>query len=136
MSVHFRLLTVSLPVILVGDASVGKTHLLSRYVRNSLPKSPTGTIGIEFATHLVKLQDGASVKAQLWDTGASKVMCVIAYVYIFSWPRKISLNNCGTLQESSWSPFGLRCDKESIFPERRQSESFLSILRTTNDGFL
>ena len=32
-------------IVLVGDATVGKTHLLSRYIKGSLPKSPTATIG-------------------------------------------------------------------------------------------
>eukprot|EP00409_Alexandrium_fundyense_P004862 CAMPEP_0185903064 /NCGR_PEP_ID=MMETSP0196C-20130402/2286_1 /TAXON_ID=2932 /ORGANISM="Alexandrium fundyense, Strain CCMP1719" /LENGTH=49 /DNA_ID= /DNA_START= /DNA_END= /DNA_ORIENTATION= len=36
-------------VVLVGDATVGKTHLLSRYIKGTLPKAPTATIGVEFA---------------------------------------------------------------------------------------
>lgn len=56
-------------VILVGDATVGKTHLLSRYIRGTLPRSPQSTIGVEFATRTVPLQVGGTVKAQIWDTG-------------------------------------------------------------------
>ncbi|KFG43370.1 Rab11b [Toxoplasma gondii FOU] len=51
-------------VILVGDATVGKTHLLSRYIRGTLPKSPKATIGVEFATRTVPLAVGGTVKAQ------------------------------------------------------------------------
>lgn len=57
------------PVILVGDPSVGKTHLLSRYTRGTLPKTQATTIGVEFATHTVPLAVGGTVKAQIWDTG-------------------------------------------------------------------
>ena len=55
-------------VILVGDISVGKTCLLTRYVKDTVSKLTTPTIGVEFATTNVVMRDGATVKAQLWDT--------------------------------------------------------------------
>lgn len=59
-------------IIVVGDATVGKTHLLSRYIRGSLPKAPAATIGVEFATRIVPLQVGGTVKAQIWDTAGQE----------------------------------------------------------------
>jgi len=59
-------------VVLVGDATVGKTHLLSRYIKDTLPKAPTATIGVEFATKMVDLQHGGKVKAQIWDTAGQE----------------------------------------------------------------
>mmetsp|Transcript_19040 Transcript_19040/g.50105 ORF Transcript_19040/g.50105 Transcript_19040/m.50105 type:complete len:210 (+) Transcript_19040:97-726(+) len=59
-------------IVLVGDANVGKTHLLSRYTRGSLPKAPTATIGVEFATRTVPLAVGGTVKAQIWDTAGQE----------------------------------------------------------------
>lgn len=59
-------------VVLVGDAGVGKTHLLSRYIKGTLPKNPTATIGVEFATRTVPLQSGGTVKAQIWDTAGQE----------------------------------------------------------------
>ena len=50
-------------VILVGDTGVGKTHLLSRYIKGSLPKNKFPTIGVEFATKPVPLRTGGTVKA-------------------------------------------------------------------------
>ncbi len=64
---------------MVGDASVGKTHLLNRYIKGSLPKSVGATIGVEFATRIVNLREGGKVKAQIWDTGKDKK--VIKYIY-------------------------------------------------------
>ena len=61
-----------LAVILVGDTGVGKTHLLSRYVKNELPKNKYPTIGVEFATKAVHLKSGGTVKAQLWDTAGQE----------------------------------------------------------------
>lgn len=42
-------------VVLVGDAGVGKTHLVHRYVKNKLPENNIPTIGVEFATKIVDL---------------------------------------------------------------------------------
>eukprot|EP00929_Paragymnodinium_shiwhaense_P000621 TRINITY_DN10086_c0_g2_i1.p1 TRINITY_DN10086_c0_g2~~TRINITY_DN10086_c0_g2_i1.p1 ORF type:complete len:222 (-),score=37.54 TRINITY_DN10086_c0_g2_i1:103-768(-) len=59
-------------IVLVGDVSVGKTHLLSRYMQDELPKAPAATIGVEFATKTVKLPSGTTVKAQIWDTAGQE----------------------------------------------------------------
>ena len=59
-------------VVLVGEAVSGKTHLLSRYIKGTLPKQPAATIGVEFATRTVPLAGGATVKAQLWDTAGQE----------------------------------------------------------------
>ena len=59
-------------IVLVGEAGVGKTHLLSRYVKGSLPKNPTSTIGVEFATRTVPLMTGGTVRAQIWDTAGQE----------------------------------------------------------------
>ena len=56
-------------IILLGDSSVGKTHLLSRYIRGQLPRSKFPTIGVEFATKPVPLKTGGTVRVQIWDTG-------------------------------------------------------------------
>ncbi|CAK9047680.1 unnamed protein product [Durusdinium trenchii] len=59
-------------VVLVGDVSVGKTHLLSRYMKDDLPKAPAATIGVEFATKTLRLPSGVNVKAQIWDTAGQE----------------------------------------------------------------
>ena len=59
-------------IVLVGEAGVGKTHLLSRYVKGSLPKNPTSTIGVEFATRTVPLLTGCTVRAQILDTAGQE----------------------------------------------------------------
>ena len=56
-------------IILLGDSSVGKTHLLSRYIRGQLPRQKMPTIGVEFATKPVPLKTGGTVRVQIWDTG-------------------------------------------------------------------
>ena len=59
-------------IVLVGDMNVGKTYLLSRYIKGQLPKSTGPTIGVEFATKTVKLTSGNTIKAQIWDTAGQE----------------------------------------------------------------
>lgn len=59
-------------IVIIGEAGVGKTHLLSKYIKGTLPKNPTSTIGVEFATRTVPLQSGGTVKAQIWDTAGQE----------------------------------------------------------------
>jgi GTPase SAR1 family protein len=82
-------------VILVGDTGVGKTHLLSRYIKGSLPKNKFPTIGVEFATKPVPLKTGGTVKAQIWDTG--NILAILSILFlcssvVYSWTRKIQGN--------------------------------------------
>ena len=69
-------------IILLGDTSVGKTHLLSRYIKGQLPRSKFPTIGVEFATKPVPLKTGGTVRVQIWDTGK----CLLSDYFI----RRIS----------------------------------------------
>ena len=63
LNVSFYTNHLSFLVILVGDTGVGKTHILSRYIKNALPKNKYPTIGVEFATKAVPLKAGGTVKA-------------------------------------------------------------------------
>ncbi|KAL4460416.1 hypothetical protein ABPG74_000167 [Tetrahymena malaccensis] len=59
-------------IVLVGDAGVGKTHIINRYVKGQLPHAIIPTIGIEFATKTVTLRDGGTIKTQIWDTAGQE----------------------------------------------------------------
>ncbi len=66
----------------MGDAGVGKTHIISRYIKGTLPKTHFPTIGVEFATRNVPLQSGGIVKAQIWDTaGQERYQAITAAHY-------------------------------------------------------
>jgi len=45
-------------LVLVGDMNVGKTFLLSRYIRGAVLATTGPTIGVEFATKTVALEAG------------------------------------------------------------------------------
>ena len=56
----------------MGDAGVGKTHLINKYTKGTVSRNPVPTIGVEFATKTITLQNGEKVKAQIWDTAGQE----------------------------------------------------------------
>ena len=63
MSVH------RFPIVVVGDAGVGKTSLLLRHTGQAFLPVHVPTPGIEFvASHLRLLPSGANVCLEMWDT--------------------------------------------------------------------
>jgi Ras-related protein Rab-11A len=58
-------------VVLIGDSGVGKTNLLSRFSRNEFSLESRSTIGVEFATRSIKVDDKV-IKAQVWDTAGQE----------------------------------------------------------------
>ena len=59
-------------IVLIGDSGVGKSWLVSRYVKGIFPKNKVATIGVEFAAKNLKLKSGTRVKAQIWDTAGQE----------------------------------------------------------------
>lgn len=57
-------------MVLIGDSGVGKTNLLGRFTRNEFNLESKSTIGVEFATRSIQV-DNKTIKAQIWDTGTS-----------------------------------------------------------------
>lgn len=72
--------TSSLPtykILLIGDAAVGKSNLLSRFASNAFDIASRSTIGVEFVSREVNLpteRDGSNerVNIQLWDTAGQE----------------------------------------------------------------
>lgn len=66
-------------IALLGDAAVGKTSLLRRYVagaRGAAEPEPEPTVGVEFYSRALQLPAGLRVKLQLWDTaGHERFRC-------------------------------------------------------------
>jgi small GTP-binding protein len=58
-------------VVLIGDSGVGKSNLLSRFTRNEFSLDSKSTIGVEFATRSIHVDDKV-VKAQIWDTAGQE----------------------------------------------------------------
>ncbi|KAM4806457.1 ras-related protein Rab-42 [Urocitellus parryii] len=73
-------------IALLGEAAVGKTSLLRRYVAGApgleTESEPEPTVGVEFYSRALQLTAGPRVKLQLWDTaGQERFRCITRSFY-------------------------------------------------------
>ena len=54
-------------IILIGNQNVGKTCLMQRFTKNATTDNSIPTVGVEFATKTIHL-DNTDIKCQIWDT--------------------------------------------------------------------
>uniref|UniRef100_A0A0D6R107 Uncharacterized protein n=1 Tax=Araucaria cunninghamii TaxID=56994 RepID=A0A0D6R107_ARACU len=66
--------------VLIGDSGVGKSNLLSRFTRNEFSLESKSTIGVEFATRSIQVDDKL-IKAQIWDTAGQERYRAITSAY-------------------------------------------------------
>ncbi|CAD8105575.1 unnamed protein product [Paramecium sonneborni] len=64
-------------IILVGDQGVGKSSILLRYTKDLFYREYNVTIGLEFASKKVTIQDN-SLTLQIWDTAGQEAFRSIA----------------------------------------------------------
>ncbi|CAM6127153.1 unnamed protein product [Calypogeia fissa] len=67
-------------VVLIGDSGVGKSNILSRFTRNEFSLESKSTIGVEFATRSINV-DNKLIKAQIWDTAGQERYRAITSAY-------------------------------------------------------
>ena len=61
---------------------MGKTAILSKYVKGVFPVAPTPTIAIEFASKIIQIKEGGYIKAQIWDSaGQERYKAIVAGHY-------------------------------------------------------
>jgi len=58
-------------VVLIGDSGVGKSNILSRYIRDEFSIETKSTVGVEFGSKKVKIKS-TNIKAQIWDTAGQE----------------------------------------------------------------
>mmetsp|Transcript_47985 Transcript_47985/g.150194 ORF Transcript_47985/g.150194 Transcript_47985/m.150194 type:complete len:268 (-) Transcript_47985:7-810(-) len=141
-------------VVLVGDVSVGKTHLLSRYMKDALPKAPSATIGVEFATRTVRLPSAVAVKAQIWDTAGQERYRAITRahyrraagaVLVYDVTRQMTFQNCakwveevreGASQDTVIMLVGNKVDLAEQDPSTRQVYHDVAVEFARQQGLL
>ena len=67
-------------VVLVGDSGVGKTNIMSKYLKNEFREDSKATVGVEFGSKQFNIQ-GHQVKAQIWDTAGQERYKAITSAY-------------------------------------------------------
>ncbi|XP_054939329.1 ras-related protein Rab-42 isoform X2 [Physeter macrocephalus] len=129
-------------IALLGDAAVGKTSLLLRYVAGApgIPEpepelESVPTVGVEFYSRTLQLRAGPRVKLQLWDTAGQERFSFPGQEYRSAKLRlvwEMSSWSCGW-----WWGFGclvLKKKKKSPSPWRKKEKT--ELLPSHNPGRL
>ena len=62
----------SYKILLLGAPAVGKTSILHRFVKNQFSQDYITSIGINYLTKKINLDEGHHVKLVIWDIGGQK----------------------------------------------------------------
>ena len=58
-------------IVLIGDTSVGKTNILSKYLKGEFDPKSRSTVGVEFGVKNFKIENNI-VKVQIWETAGEE----------------------------------------------------------------
>lgn len=67
-------------IVMTGDSGVGKSCILSRFTQNEFNAESKSTIGVEFCTKNIKIEEHM-VRAQVWDTAGQERYRAITCAY-------------------------------------------------------
>ena len=67
---------IQVKLVLLGEAAVGKSSLVLRFVNGEFQDNKEPTIGAAFLTQKCKLEDKI-IKFEIWDTGIKIFKCII-----------------------------------------------------------
>lgn len=67
-------------LIIIGDSAVGKSCLMQRVTTNEFLEDHEVTVGVEFGTLIIKLQETA-FKLQIWDTAGQESFKSITKIF-------------------------------------------------------
>ena len=70
-------------IMIIGESLVRKTALITRYTNNSFSGTYLTTVGIDFQTKLLNIND-KTIKVELWDTAGQERFRNIAKNYFQS----------------------------------------------------
>lgn len=95
-------------IIVVGDASVGKTSLVRRFCNNEFSQSERSTVACDFNNKLYETKDKQTLKVQLWDIpGQDKFKSItklyvkgaVGAVIVCDITNEESINSCKTWKQ-------------------------------------
>lgn len=93
--------TVTLKVGLIGDAQVGKTSLMVKYVENCFDEIYTQTLGVNFMERTINIKN-TEITFSIWDLGGEAEFTnmlplvatdAVAVLFMFDLSRKSTLNS-------------------------------------------
>ncbi|CAH6722736.1 GTP-binding protein Ypt6p [[Candida] jaroonii] len=59
-------------IVFLGDQGVGKTSLITRFMYDTFDDQYQATIGIDFLSKTMYLEDNKTIRLQLWDTAGQE----------------------------------------------------------------
>ncbi|KAI5190669.1 hypothetical protein NEMIN01_1134 [Nematocida minor] len=62
---------LQLKLLIIGESNVGKTSILQRFIENSFHKTFSTTIGIDFRSKTISV-DNEDIELQIWDTAGQE----------------------------------------------------------------
>ena len=71
---------IMVKVVLVGDSGVGKTNIMSKYLKNQFREDSKATVGVEFGSKQFTVENH-QIKAQIWDTAGQERYKAITSAY-------------------------------------------------------
>ncbi|CAG8503082.1 9584_t:CDS:2 [Paraglomus occultum] len=72
---------VQVKLVLLGEAAVGKSSLVLRFVNNEFSENKEPTIGAAFLTQKCRLEDNKVIKFEIWDTAGQERFHSLAPMY-------------------------------------------------------
>lgn len=67
-------------LVMIGDHGVGKTQLITRYTKDEFNIHSSTTIGVEFTTQTITI-DNKQIGAQIWDTAGEEKYKSLTSIY-------------------------------------------------------
>ena len=65
--------TVTLQIVTMGNAGVGKSSIIKRYISDIFDNNSISTIGVEFSIKEMTLKNGKKIKLKLMDTSGQEL---------------------------------------------------------------
>ena len=71
---------ITIKLLLIGNAFVGKTLIVQKFIDNTFSKSTVSTIGVDLQSKIIDI-NGKKVKYLIWDTAGEDRMKTMTYSY-------------------------------------------------------
>ena len=71
---------ITIKLLLIGNAFVGKTLIVQKFIDNTFSKSTMSTIGVDLQSKILDI-NGKKVKYLIWDTAGEDRMKTMTYSY-------------------------------------------------------
>ena len=68
-------------IVLLGEAGVGKTSIITRYISGSFSQIVMTSTGSSFVAKKIELEDKKKVKLQIWDTAGQEKYRSLAKIF-------------------------------------------------------